>query len=119
MGMNTDGLNFAIALIFTIIIAIVATIVVSTIKVIKNKKEKKEINPICIVLITYGILIHLNQFLNELIIAITSTTVGIICLISKLKNKEKKYYVLGIIIYALMILYGLFYLGNIVFIPIG
>ena len=41
MGTNTDGLNFAIALIGLIFIAIITIIVISVIKVTKNKKEKR------------------------------------------------------------------------------
>ena len=56
-------------------------------------------------------------FENETMIPLTTILAGIIGNIHNLFNKSSKYFVLGIIVYSFMLVYGLFYLCSMSFTP--
>lgn len=107
---DIDGMMFGLFLIGMVFLAIILLILFSTKKVLKNQKEKQETNPVYILLIVFGLLFLFGNLIGDCIIPLVTIIVGIIGNIYNYKNKRNKYFVLGIIVYSLMLLYGLTYL---------
>jgi len=104
---DVDGLVFGLILAMVIIFAIVFLIAFSIRKVSREQKENKPTNPLYIVLIVFGILFFVR---NELIISLATIIVGIIGNIYNYKDKQNKYFVLSIIVYSMMLIYGVSFL---------
>ncbi|MCI8272732.1 MAG: hypothetical protein HFJ55_01460 [Clostridia bacterium] len=107
---DIHGMKFMLFFVGMISLSIILVIVFSTKKVIKNKKENQETNPLYILLIVFGLLFLFNNLIDECMIPLVTIIIGIVGNIYNLKNKQNKYFVLGFIVYSLMILYGLRYL---------
>lgn len=108
---DINGFIFGLFLIGIILVVIFLLIVLSAKKVIKSKKENQSTNPLYIFVIVFGLLFLLSKMINQVVIPIFSIIVGIIGNIYNYKNKQNKYFVLGIIVYSLMLIYGLAYIG--------
>ncbi len=106
---DIKGMMFGLVLMFIILVLIVYLIFFSIKKVVK-KNESGGVNSVYIIIILYGLLFLFNQFINTRFIAIISMLVGFVGHIFNYINRKNKYYILNVIIYSLLIIYGIFML---------
>ena len=101
---------FGLLLVGIIFLVIILVVLFSTKGILKNKKQNQVINPIYIFLIVFGLLFLLNSLVNGWIISSVTIIVGMLGNIYNFKNRKNKYFVLGVIIYLFILLYGVVYL---------
>ena len=106
---DEKGFLFGLIFIGIIIFGIIMAIIVSITKVKESIKESKGVNPINILLIVLCITFIFQNIIHEIGISLIFSIIGIIGNIYNHKQKGK-YYRLGIFIYTLMIVYGIFFL---------
>ena len=106
---DEKGFLFGLIFIGIIIFGIIMTIIVSITRVKESIKESKGVNPIHILLIVLCITFIFQNIIHEIGISLIFSIIGIIGNIYNYRKKDK-YYKLGMLIYTLMIIYGISFL---------